>query len=250
MSRSGCVGGFVVLLLASLGLGSAAQAAEATVSLDVLSAYVWRGITVNDTGVAQFALDAGELKIGELPLSFNAWGNLDLGDADGAFESGQISEVDLTVTLGLPAGFSVGLIDYTYPAVFEDEPGFPATQELFVSWSKEMVVTPTVSLYYDVGEVDDLYGSVGLGWSRALNEKVSLDLSAQAGFAGDKFAAYYSGGTKSGFHDYLVGASLSYQANETVGLSAQISYVGSLDEEVLTEQDLGFFGGVGLAFTF
>jgi hypothetical protein len=248
MLRSGSLCGLAVSTMLVLG-GSAAQAAEGTVSVDFLSAYVWRGITVNDTGVAQFALDAGELKVGELPLSFNVWGNLDLGDKDGALKSGAVSEIDLTVTLGLPAGFSAGFIDYTFPAIFDDA-GIPATQELFLSWSKEMVVTPTVSLYYDVGAVDSVYGTLGLGWSRALGEKASLDLSGQVAYAGEKFAEFYSGGTKSGFHDYLVGASLSYQATEKVSLSGQINYAGSLDKEVLAEQDLGFFGGVGIAFTF
>jgi hypothetical protein len=239
---------FVGLVLSGCGAGSA-QAAEATVSVDFLSAYVWRGLTVNDTGVAQFALDAGGLAVGELPLGFNVWGNLDLGDADGALESGHVSEIDLTVTLGLPAGFSVGLVDYTFPAVFEDA-GLPATQEVFASWSKEMTVTPTLSLYYDFGAVDSFYGTVGLGWSRSLSEKVSLDLSAQGAFAGEEFAAFYGGGTKSGLHDYLLGVGLSCQATDTVGLGAQVSYAGSLDEDVLPGQDLGFFGGAGLALSF
>jgi hypothetical protein len=178
-----------------------------------------------------------------VPIGFNVWGNYDIGDFDGSLEKSQISEIDLTVSAGLPAGFEVGLIDYEFP----QSPA--STQELYVSWSKESTLTPTVVFYYDFRAVDSFYATVDVAYSYAAGEKTSLDLGALIAVAGEDFARAY-GGEKGGFYNYNLSAGVSHTVNDTVGLGVTVGYSGSLDEEVLPEQPLGFFvlGGISFAF--
>jgi hypothetical protein len=234
----------LVTMLAIVGLSvTPAHAADASFSLDFGNAYIWRGIVFNDSGVAQFTLDAGSLNAGSVPISFNVWGNYDIGDFDGNLEKNQISEIDLTVSAGLPAGFEVGLIDYEFP----QSPA--STQELYVSWSKELTLTPTVAFYYDFRAVDSFYATVDVAYSYAVGEKTSLDLGALVAVAGEDFAKAY-GGQKGGFYNYNLSAGVSHTIHDTVGLGVTVGYSGSLDKEVLPEQPLGFFvlGGISFAF--
>jgi hypothetical protein len=231
--------------LAAIAVSGAvpARAAEAELTLTLSNAYIWRGITFNDSGVGQFSLDVGELKLGSVPLSFNVWGNLDIGDFDGALAKGRFSEIDLTVEAGLPSGFAVGYIEYLFPA------GVASTRELYASWSKELVVTPTLTLYYDVGEVDDFYATAELGYSYALNEKTSLDLGGLVALAGADFAKAY-GGEKGGFYNYDLSAGISYQAKEKLSVAGKIGWAGSLDKAVLPKQPLGFYGAADVSIGF
>jgi len=228
----------------AVGAGTApVHAADASFSLDFGNAYIWRGIVLNDSGVAQLSLDAGSLNAGSVPISFNVWGNYDIGDFDGTLEKNKISEIDLTVSAGLPAGFEVGLIAYEFPQ-------HPAsTQELYVTWSKEMTLTPTVAFYYDVGAVDDFYASVDVAYGIPLGGKTSVDLDALVGIAGEDFAMAYDG-EKGGFYNYDLSAGISHTINDTFGVSGSVGYAGSLDEEALPEQPLGFYvlAGISLAF--
>lgn len=234
----------LVATLAIIGPGAAsAHAADASFALDFSNAYIWRGIVFNDSGVAQFTLDAGPLNAGSVPISFNVWGNYDIGDFDGTLEETEFSEIDLTISAGLPYGLEVGFIEYQFPV------GVGSTRELYVSWSKEMVLTPTVSFYYDIGVVDSFYTSVDLTYSAALGEQTSIDLSGLVGIVGKKFAEAY-GGEMAGFFNYNLSAGISRQVNDTFGLSGSIGYSGSLDESVLPEQPLGAYFLAGVSFAF
>jgi hypothetical protein len=216
-------------------------------SLYFSNAYIWRGINLNDTGVMQFSLDTGSISVGESSsLSFNVWGNMDIGDYDGALQSGDFSELDLTVSLSLPAGFSAGYIEYHFPSS-----GLLSTRELFASWSKELTISPSVAVYYDIDEVEDFYATVALGYSYGLSEKASLDLGALAGIAGEDFAAAYSGGTEGGFYNFDVNAGISYTASEKVSLSAVVGIGDTLNEDALPDElTQGFYGGASISVSF
>jgi hypothetical protein len=246
MGRLGRLTGGIAL--ASLSFAAVpAHAAESSLSLYFSNTYIWRGINLNDSGVMQFSLDTGSISLGEnSSLNFNVWGNMDLGDFDGALHSGDFSELDLTVSLSLPAGFSVGYIEYHFPSS-----GLLSTRELFASWSKDLTISPSVALYYDVDEVEDFYATVALGYSYALSEKASLDLSALAGIAGEDFAGAYSGGTEGGFYNFDVNAGVSFQASETVSLSAVLGYGDTLNEDALPDAlTQGFYFGAALGVSF
>ena len=64
-----------------------ALAAEANISVDVPSGYVWRGMTFNEGAVIQPSVDACTA----FGFGVNVWGNFDLDDYDGAYEKCEFS---------------------------------------------------------------------------------------------------------------------------------------------------------------
>jgi hypothetical protein len=242
-----------ILAVGVAGLAGAEDGGvAASAGFDVNSAYIWRGITSSDAAVVQPWLDVSGIPLGKsASLGLNVWGNFALADWKPAdtliVEAGQYSEIDLTLTLSLPQGFSVGYIDYTFPAT--NGAFILPTREVFGAWSGSYVVDPSVSVYYDVGSVDSYYASLGLGKSFALNEKTQLGLNALAGLAGKKFAEAY-GGTDGGLYNYNLSGKLSYQATEKASIGVTAGYAGNFDEKVLPDQDATFYGGASASFSF
>ncbi len=235
----------LVATLALLGSGAAsAHAADAAFTLDFGNAYIWRGIVLNDDGVMQFGLDASPLNVGSVPIGFNVWGNYDIGDYGGTIQGSEISELDLVVYADLPHGFEVGYIEYQFP-----QTEFGDTREFYVTWGKDMVVTPTVSFYYDFGEVDSGYGSLDVAYAFPFEGKFSLSLGGLIGVAGKGWGEIV-GGTKGGFFNYDVYANAGFQVSDPFGLQAKVGYAGSLDTEVLPKQPLGEYILAGVTFTF
>jgi hypothetical protein len=232
-------------LLASL-VGSHAMAADATVAMDVNSAYVWRGLTFNDGIVLQPSVDvaAGGFDV-------NVWGNLDVDDYNDTLDSGEFSEIDLTASYGWdmgPVGASVGVIEYLFPA------GGLSTTELFATAGMDLGAgfSSGVGLYYDIDQVDDYYATVSVGYALAFNEKAGMELGALAGYAGKDFSMAYAGGTEGGFFNYTLSASLSYAVTEALSTGASINYTDSLSSDTLPDDsvDSNFYGGLSVAYTY
>ena len=235
----------LVATLVLLGPGVAsAHAADASFALDFGNAYIWRGIVLNDDGVMQFGLDASPLMVGSVPIGFSVWGNYDIGDYGGTIQGSEISELDLIVYASLPYGFEVGYIEYQFP-----QTEFGDTREFYATWSKEMVVTPTVSFYYDFGEVDSAYSSLDLAYAFPFQGKFSLGVGGLVAVAGKGWGEIV-GGTKGGFYNYDAYATAGYQVSDAFGVQARGGYSGSLDTDVLPKQPLGEYILAGVTFSF
>jgi hypothetical protein len=227
-----------------------AHAADSSVSLYFSNTYIFRGINFNDSGVMQVSIDTGSIQLGKnTALSFNAWANMDIGtdvgDNEDVLSSGDYQEVDLIATLALPKGFKLGYIEYLFPA------GVIGTRELFVGWSKDMTVSPEITFYYDVDEVEDFYATVALGYSIPLSESASFDLGGLVGLAGEDFAASYSGGTEGGLYNYDVNAGISFAASEKVSLGAVVGIGDTLNENALPDAlTQGFYAGASISVSF
>jgi hypothetical protein len=231
----------LMMVLTGSGIGlKTALAADATAGVDFASAYVWRGITFNDEMVAQPYLDVTSGGFG-----FNVWGNLDIGDYDDTLDSGEFSEVDLTLSYAFdldPVDITLGYIEYLFPA------GAEGTREVFLGFSMDLAAgfSMGVTGFYDFDEVDDYYINASLGYAYDLGENLALGLEAGAGYAGDDASA----GKDSGFHEYLLSADLAYGLTESVEVSAFIAWVDNFDDDVLPDQDTDLFGGVGISVGF
>jgi uncharacterized protein (TIGR02001 family) len=224
-----------------------APGAEATVSLDIFSAYIWRGVTLNDGAVLQPSLDVA------LPGGFgiNVWGNFDLDNYGGRLNDGEFSEVDMTLSYSIPIGaldVTVGVVQYTFPQL--PGPDASDTVELYASLSYGILagLSCGMDVYRDVDQMDDYYVSLSLAYARDIAGCLSGELNASAGYAGDRWSA--SG--KSGFHDYSVGLVLTCALGDALSLNASMAVVGSLDEDVLSDDaiDRDFVCGAGVSRTF
>jgi len=254
------------------------MAAEASLDLPVFSHYVWRGQVLNDEAVFQPSLTVS----GPWGLSFNTWANMDL--TDNFDNSGEFTEVDLTVAYALPlegpVGVEVGVVeflfpkegDFSAPLIPEGHPplgitlpeGHPTelsgedldTGEVFAKVSVETLLSPTLSVNYDFDEVEGFYVNAGISHSIDLVEKTTLDLGASLGFGDEDYNASYFGSDEAALNDGNVSATVSYAFSETLSLAGQLQYTAMLDSDIeegaeatYGEKDV-VYGGVTLSASF
>ncbi len=238
-----------IIALAIVLASNSVWAADATLGLDMNSAYVWRGITFNDGMVAQPSIDVSKGGFG-----VNVWANYDIDDYDGTLNDYEFSEVDLTVYYGFSLQkleVGVGVIEYLFPA------GGSSTHEVYLSLGLPIVGGLSVgsTFYYDFDQIEGYYVDLGLAYSMELTDKFSIEAGARAAYADDDFAIAY-GGTEGGLYDYTLSLSASYALAEAWSLSASINYVGSLDDDALPDVDDGggldvkTYGGISVAYAF
>lgn len=232
--------------------GASLLAASSSVTLDLPSGYVWRGVTFNDGTVLQPSFDAAT----DSGLGFNVWGNIDLDDYDGLYEKGELSEIDLTVYYTLPlgdavVGIEVGFVEYSYIDHGDTDRAVGGTREVYASIRpKDCPLGSSLTIFYDIDEVDDFYVKLAIGKELALGEKIGAKLAACIGYMGEDMAAHYAGGTDGGLADYQVSVTASYRASEALIMSLMLAYVDSLDEDVIPEQDVDLYGKASVGFAF
>ena len=243
------------LIMALAGLVSvsargedAAPAAEAAASVDVVSAYIFRGGTINDEVNVQPSLTGTFFS----DLTLGTWANL---NTDGS----QFDEIDFFASYALPLadfpiGVSLGYTEYTYPAAShehpgglaagETSPGIEADREANVSFSYDLVVneelTVVNSLTGNFGiEGPFLDKGVNITWDSAMDIATVSDVTLSGGFTaaaelGDNFA-----NTGISYVQLNLGASFAF-------LNAGIHYVIETDEDVLTV-DEDVWGSIGMS---
>ncbi len=222
------------------GISKTAFAADVTAGTDFVSAYVWRGITFNDAIVAQPYIDVASGGFG-----INIWGNMDIDDYDDTRDSGEFSELDLTLSHGFsldPVDVGLGYIEYLFPA------GVEGTREVFLGMSVEWMAgfSSGITGYYDFDEVNDYYMNASVGYDHDFANGVGLGLGAEAGFSGDDASA----GKDGGFHEYLLSVDCSYPVTEAAEMSAFMAWADNFDKDVLPDQDTDLFGGIGISVSF
>ena len=206
-----------------------AQVASAvSASVDIASAYVFRGTTFNDGLVVQPGIE-GEVA----GLTVGAWANVDINDVGG---DDQVSEIDLYIgkDLGSVAGWDVsaGYCEYTYPGAAGN-----GESELSLSASGAMGgVDLSIGAFANVAEsATPNYYEVSTGGSTAL-AGIALDYGIAAGY----FDTEASDTTGFGYAAY----SVSY---DTGGGSLSVTYVDELDDDVVdVTESVVFAYGIAL----
>lgn len=230
----------VVAAAALLALVSApaVRAADATVGVDVNSAYVFRGVTLNEGFVAQ-----PYLEVSGLPIDIGVWGNFDIEDDDArSVDGGQFSETDFYGSYSLPVeevDVSIGYTEYTY-----NNGDLDADREISLSFGLDTVLAPSLGIFYglDGGIEEDFYAELSVGHDIALSEDLGLSLGALIGYKDPG-----ADGTESGLHQYALSAGLSYEF-----VSLGVTYYGQADDDVLTDEayDVEVVGTLGLSHSF
>jgi len=238
--------------LSALVSAPAVFAAEATVGADVLSAYVFRGATVNENFVAQPYLD-----VSGLPIDIGVWANYDIESDDArGYEDNQFSEVDFYASYSLPieaVDVAIGYTEYMYPGLgggaeivdgVAVESQGESDREVSISLGLgETFLAPSLGVYYGVdGGIDqNLYAQFDLAHDIALSEEFGLSLGAAVGYLDPEDSA-----AEDGFSHYQVSASIAYDI-----LTVGITYVDTIDDDVLGDAyDVEFIGSVGVAYDF
>lgn len=237
---------------------------EVTAEAALVTAYVWRGQVYNNDFVIQ-----PQLTISQYGVSFNIWGNYDLGkNVNGV--SSDFSELDLSLAYTLPIAvnqmaFDVGVINYTFPNTLNSAGTASAesTTELFIkatvlSWTDYVVpVIPSVTIYGDVDEVNGTYTLFDVVVPYEVSEYLSVEGGISAGYGNTSYNDYYFGGNKdASWNDYNFYGNASYVIQEGLTLSANVTYTmlegGSIRNAAnsLYESKQKFWGGVNIAYDF
>jgi len=232
----------VASVLVGMTFPRAAHAVDATVGMDVMSAYVFRGNTLNDGPVVQPALSLGNFKLSEvitLPLTLGVWANMDIGNYSGALDAGEFSEVDFTASYALPKvidklGWSVGYIEYMYPG------GAAHDREVNLGFTVDTFLSPSLTFNYglDGALQDNTYIEGGLKHAFDL-DPVTLTLGGTLGYQ------IVPGSDASGFGPLVLTASASYMI-----LTASVSTVTEVNDDVLPNYDVKVVGKLGVSYTF
>lgn len=243
----------IIITTMAAGLMAAVASAGVGVTLDVASAYVFRGVTLNDGAVIQPGIEASGLEIPEEygALAVGAWGNFDLDDyAPNSVTGSSFQETDWYASYSLPAlveglDLFVGYCEYSYGTGSSDK-------EANVGAGYEIAgIGLGITYYQGVGGLIDqqayIEGTAGYG----------LDLSEDLSASIDASVAYIDpseGNGESGFHNYTVGASLGYAISDAWSAGISGTYIGQGDDTVLTDAtasspgyDVEFVGMFSLA---
>lgn len=218
----------------------------AAADLGLYSAYVWRGQVVNDGFVAQPSVDLSKGGFG-----LNVWGNYNL-DADADNEDGNFSEVDFALSYTIPDqsddfDIDVGLIHYIFPDSDAD-----ATTELYISSIfNTIILTPELSLFYDIDEAQGFYGSLALSYDYELSDALSVGAGGSVGYGTKKYNETYFSTDKNNMNDYNLYAAADYALTEklSVGALLQVTLLDSGVEEGAAEDDQ-VWGGFNLSYEF
>ncbi len=237
----------------TVATASFVQAADVSAGVELNSAYVWRGITLNDGLVVQPSL---LLQKESFEIFF--WGNINIDDYDGTLETDEFSEIDIdlsysTELVGLDVTF--GVIQYLYPndGSMISSDGDPIVQsgtaETYVKLTRGLGkgLSMRLEAFYDFDEVKDGYGKLALEHDGTVSD-VLITSGASIAVAGRGREWTETGAD--GFHEYELYMSFAYALESGFGLSGRIAYTGSADKDVLPEQDTNVYGGAGIKYLF
>jgi hypothetical protein len=241
-----------VILGAGPGIGSAEEGRTSLprpdfgVNLTFVNKYVWRGMLLTDGPVFQPAAT-----LGYKGASVNVWGNLDLNDVNDT--AGEFNEIDLTLDYTHTIKeFSVsgGLIYYDFPNT-----DFNSTMELYVAGGIDILLQPTITVYFDVDQVEGIYGTLGFSHSFDLPDSDSvswsLDLTTSVGLGSVQYVDYYFGVHDAAFTDFYAEGSLPITIFDQLTISPYVGVTVVLDTALRaqTAQSDNFLVGAILSWS-
>jgi uncharacterized protein (TIGR02001 family) len=231
-------------ILSALVLLTYADPSAALGPLDVeaeiglYSKYVWRGMIETDEAVLQPVLSADLLGFGA-----EIWTNLDFTDVNKDLENpdgyqGKFNEVSYTLSYGISLPvlqLGAGVVHYTYPNTQDN-----ATTELFASAGANVLFSPTLTVNYDIDEIDGGYFSFGLSHGVPMSPVADLDFAVALGYGTQDYVAGYFpfsatpdkalGPVDAGPTDFLATVSLPYRPLDIVTIRPSLSYMALLGD--------------------
>lgn len=248
---------FIIINLALLIAASATlEAGEIgfEITADFYSKYIWRGQNLSDDPVFQPSISAGYEG-----LTVSIWGNMDLTSING--NSGDFSELDysLDYSAKMPwfegAAYSAGVICYDFPGTES-----PDTTEVYWGLSLDVPLSPSITVYHDVDEVEGSYVSLGFAHSiEKIGElgsvlPVAPEIDASLGWGSGSYNKYYWGIEQSKLNDIMFSGSFLLEVSGWM-VKPNLSYVTLLSDDI---RDTGAYGtdsdffvvGIGLLKSF
>ncbi len=198
------------------------------------SKYIWRGQNLVDGPVLQ-----PEGSLSYKGFSGTVWANYDADEGD------EWSELDYTLDYTASLGsakpelevlsFSVGYTYYTFPNLDEDKD----SHEVYVGGALDILLSPSVTVYYDFDQGDGVYYELGLGHGFSL-AGAELQLAGSVGYNDGQW------GYDSSFSAGVLSVGLDVPLTSRLALGASAAASLALDEQYDDE----FFFGTSIIFNF
>lgn len=228
------------------------------ITVAAMSQYFWRGYELSRNSVVV----QPSITVAYKGFSANLWGNLDTkpyfqGAPDPNY-GGTWNETDFTLSYARAMGlFNIGggYIYYGLGALNKDGPKRADVQEIFVTASLNKILSPTLTVYKEIGHYQNWYFLFGVSHLFELNRIFSLKLEATASYLMSAYAdaakfnagAGYGGYPRfdghalatdekfSNFHDGKVTVSLPIKLARHISFTPAISWIFPLSEDAKNE---------------
>ena len=214
--------------------------AEASVS--IYSAYIWRGFGLSDDSM----VIQPSMTVGYKGFAMNLWGNLDTDYY--AENTTKYNETDITLSYDgayEKLGYGVGYIYYALDAADD-------TQEIYGTLSYDIMLSPTLTFYYDVDHFSGAYyATFDISHSFTIAENYVLDLGALVSYMDDDE-------DYDAFHNGVLSASMTFSFAKYFSLTPEVNYSFALSDDAkdyikagsADDDDNYFYGGATLSFAF
>jgi len=235
------------LALSLVGLGASAALAEeeaptADASVSFYSAYIWRGFGLSDDSM----VIQPSMTVGYKGFAMNLWGNLDTDYY--AEDTTKYNETDITLSYDgayEKLGYGVGYIYYALDAADD-------TQEIYATLSYDILLSPTVTFYYDVDHFSGAYyATFDISHSFTIAENYSLDLGFLVSYLDDD-EGYDA------FHNGVASVSMTFPFAKYFSFTPEINYSFALSSDAedyieagsADDDDSYIYGGATLSIAF
>jgi len=221
-------------------------------SVDVMSNYVWRGQKLSNSWVVQpsVAITYGV-------FGANLWANYDsdskIDEGDG---HGEVSETDLTLS------YTRSLDKWTFGAgyIYYGLNGSPDTQEFYISAAYDILLKPSLAVYYDFDEGNGAFVVASIGHSLEVTKSVTMNLGAYASYnINNKVMGLdKSGDDFSNFYNAELSASLNIPVWKAIAVTPKVAYSFPLsndaEDAIQSVSDDGdkdiLYGGINITLSF
>ncbi len=202
-----------IVLVLTLTAARTYAEVSGSASAGVFSNYVWRGQKLSNSIVVQPSVGITYEGFGA-----NLWANYDTDYTD----QGELTETDLTLNYT----FSYDKFSFDVGYIYYGLEGADDTQELYASVAYDMLLSPTITVYYDYDEGEGAFVVVSLGHSFELPAGMTLSIGASASYNienkvmgtdsnGDEFSDFYNG---------EVSAAVSIPVTKAISIEPMVAY--------------------------
>lgn len=234
------------------------KAISGEISLSALSAYIWHGQELSRHSMVL----QPSFTLSYKGLSANIWGNW---DSDPYIEGGDHwNETDYSL-------FYEGeykLLNYGVGYMYYDMDGSDYSQEVYMKLGLNILLSPTIKVYREVGHSYYWYFQLGISHSIPLSKRLALDLSATVSYLASTDKTEYpevdgdgfeTGDKYNNFHDGTLTVALPVKVSENFTITPTVSYTFPLCSDArremkyksMTGEDANFvYGGVIFAYSF
>lgn len=172
-----------ILVMMAFMAGAIPLPGKASVQVDWVSRYVWRGFDLlpNNHMAVQpsFTVD-----LGKSGFSLNVWSSFALAQRDDFRYSDEIDPT-LSYTFAMPEGWELSAGFNLYGYWFAEDFSFrdATSQEVFVSIARtDLPLSPSLSVYYDLNLGSGLYVSLAVGHEIRMSDRLRIELGGLIGF--------------------------------------------------------------------